>query len=58
MDLKEKERQTMVGQVKKRTEFKITSKRFKGGSRDQVKSRIRKARALFKELVLDPLRVS
>lgn len=48
----------MVGQVKKRTEFKITSERFKGGSRDQVKSRIRKARVLFKELVLDPWRVS
>lgn len=41
-----------------RPEFKVTSKRFKDGSWDQAKSRVRKARAIFKDLALDQLRVS
>jgi len=40
VDLKEKDGETTVGQIKKRTEFKIIQ-RWVG---DQVESRIRKAR--------------
>lgn len=57
VDLKEKDGETMVSRVKERTEFKISSKKFKGGSWDQTKSRVRKARAVFTELAPGPLRV-
>ena len=42
MDLKEKDGETTVGQIKKRTEFKIIPRWVE----DQVKSRIKKAREI------------
>lgn len=57
VDLKEKDRETMASQVKKRMEFKVCSKKFKDDSQDLAKSRIRKVRTVFIEWGLNQLRV-